>query len=161
MEHVELSVGIAEGEIFEINVAADLGHVLYVGLIKYVGGGIKQLTDTVERCFTLRVHTDKLGNCHNGPDYCVEITDKLDELCRLKGLGIYQISAVTENNADYGFDKQSERYVEKHGELCVFYVPVLVDLAELLELKQLASLFDEGFDDRYTREGLLREVGEH
>ena len=157
-EHLLVSVGIYEGKISEFNVALDLtcrDNALSVGDGRL---RVKQSAYSLERRLTLSVHTDKLGDSHNGPDYSREVADELNEASRIKRAVPHEVAAVSEDNAGDRLDEESERDVKHHRELGVAYVDVLVLLAELLELKQLVSFLNERLDNGYSRKGLLREI---
>ena len=112
-ERVVFRLGVTEGESSELYLAAKSLGFFYVFPIPHVRLSVKQNGDSLERSLSARTHLYKLRYRHNGPDYRGKISYKFNELSCVERTFPYEITAVSEYDADHRFNKEHHQNIQK------------------------------------------------
>ena len=166
VQRVIISVGIAEGQIPEFDIAPDILQRLHAGSVHHILFGIQKLTDALYGSSAAAGHIDHIRHSHDGPDNGGKIADKLHQLTGVEAAfipqvtAVHQIAAVAKDNTDHALHKGHDQNTEQNRDLGKFNIGLFVFPVQLLKSPQLLALFDEGLDHRDTGKALLRKIGQ-
>ena len=111
-KHNDFGIGICKIKMFKLYIAFGVAEFDRTFSVLHVLRGIEKIAYALKRRLPPRPHSDKIGNCHNGPYDCRKIPYKFDKFTRVERTFENEISAESENYAYNRLDKQRYRYIQ-------------------------------------------------
>ena len=93
------------------------------------------------------MHLYQFADGHDRPDNGRKVADKLQQLPCVEYAPIYQISAVSQDNADNRTDEQGNGSIKPGRQAGIGYVDLLILLIQLSETAEFLGLLNKGFDN--------------